>query len=126
MRGAQNAVRHNRSVDLAEWQSWWRRSGSDELNRLLWERWDPIGGPVGDGRVYKPPRDEYASYVGDVGRMLREGAEADEIASYLRGVEVERMRLTEREETACVAEEIVAWYGRATSSGGAPQGSSDG
>jgi hypothetical protein len=51
---------------------------------------------------------------------------AIEIASYLRGVEVERMRLMEREETACVAEEIVAWYGRATSSGGASQGGSDG
>jgi hypothetical protein len=52
--------------------------------------------------------------------MLREGAAADEIASYLRGVEVERMRLRECEETAGVAEKIVAWYGRATSSGGAP------
>jgi hypothetical protein len=114
-------------VDLAEWQSWWRRSGSDELNRLLWERWDPIGGPVGpDEWAYKPPRDEYASYVGDLGRMLREGAATDEIASYLRDVEVERMRLREREETAGVAEEIVAWYGRATSSGGAPQRGSDG
>jgi hypothetical protein len=113
-------------VDLAEWESWWRRGGRDELNRLPWERWDPIAGPVGDGLVYKPPRDEYVSYVGDVGRMLREGAQADEIASYLRGVEVERMRLREREETAGVAEEIVAWYGRATLGGRAWQGGSDG
>jgi hypothetical protein len=102
-------------VDLAEWQAWWRRSGSDELDRLLWERWDPIGGPARPGQSYKPPRDEYASYVGVVGRMLRDGAAADEIASYLRRIEVERMRLKEREETAGIAEEIVAWYARATS-----------
>jgi hypothetical protein len=108
-------------VDLAEWRAWWRRSGSDELNRLLWERWDPIGGPAEPGKwAYKPPRDEYASYVGVVGRMLREGATADELASYLQRVEVEGMRLSTREDTAGVAEELIAWYAQATSSDGPP------
>jgi hypothetical protein len=36
------------------------------------------------------------------------------------------MRLGERDETAGIAEEIVAWYGRATSSGHPPQPGSEG
>ena len=71
--------------------------------------WDPIG-------VAGIPEaaDEYDTYVGAVGRMLREGRGADEIRAYLTFVRVDRMgfgrsRGWERREQV-VAVRVVEWY----------------
>ena len=55
-----------------------KRRGGAGVRRLLMEKWDPIG-------VAGVPEaaDEYDTYVGQVGRRLREGATAEEIAAYL-------------------------------------------
>lgn len=56
------------TVQLAEWHTWWKRDGARELRALLMDHWDPIG-------VAEVPEaaDEYDTYVGHIGRMLREG-----------------------------------------------------
>lgn len=93
-------------MDLVDWQAWWKRSGARELNDLLWTRWDPIGWPArGEDAAFKPPEDEYASYAGVVGRMLREGAEAADIAASLRRIEVESMGLADVGDRTDVADE---------------------
>ena len=52
------------TVDDASWARWWRLKGRDQLTGLLWEKWDPIGWPKSEtSRGYKPPRDEYESYI---------------------------------------------------------------
>jgi hypothetical protein len=53
----------------------------EEINRILFESWDPIG--MSDVL----PQDEYASYVGPVYRALVNGANEAEIISVLTGLE---------------------------------------
>jgi hypothetical protein len=61
-------------VELTDWHMWWKRRGGGGVRRLLMEDWDPIG-------VEGIPEaaDEYDSYVGVVGQMLRDGATPDEV-----------------------------------------------
>ena len=73
---------------------------------MLMSEWDPIG-------VQGVPEavDEYDAYVGVVGRMLREGATADAIATYLSSVCSDRMGLGPVEERdAQVAVHLREWY----------------
>jgi hypothetical protein len=88
---------------------WWKRRGGAGVRRLLMAEWDPIG-------VEGIPEaaDEYDSYVGVVGGMLREGAGAEAIATYLGEVLSDRMSLgpsAEGEKSAqSVAAHLVEWY----------------
>jgi hypothetical protein len=59
----------------------------EELDRLLWTLWDPIGGPTTDGKIYKPPTDEYVTYADTLAGMFRHGAAVEDIQSYLQRVE---------------------------------------
>jgi len=56
----------------------WKRQIRDILNR----DWDPIGGC---------PEDEYESYAGKIAAMIREGANDDQLMSYLEWAEAEHM-----------------------------------
>ena len=53
----------------------------EDIKRLLWEEWDPIGVNAPDW-----PNDEYDSYAFRVFGMLNEGKGQPEIADYLRWV----------------------------------------
>jgi hypothetical protein len=93
-------------VELSDWQMWWKRRGGAGVRHLLMSEWDPIG-------VQGVPEavDEYDAYVGVVGRMLREGATADAIATYLSSVCSDRMGLGPVEERdAQVAVHLREWY----------------
>jgi hypothetical protein len=70
------------------------------------EHWDPLG-------VYDHPEraDEYDPYLERVGRMLRRGKGADEIADYLGAVRTKALRRDENEELDReFAARVVAWY----------------
>ena len=96
-------------MELADWHRWWKERGSSGVRRLLMDDWDPIG-------VAQIPEavDEYDAYVGVVGRMLHEGAAAEELESYLRGVREDHMGLgpspSGREGDSEVARRLTAWY----------------
>jgi hypothetical protein len=96
-------------VDLAGWQRWWKRSGGADVRRILMDEWDPIG-----VRGIPEAADEYDSYVGVVGRLLREGADADALRAYLTDVRESRMgfgasaQAEAREQL--VANRLVEWY----------------
>ena len=107
----EDALRHLLGADLssepppglAQWQAWWEATGRDALNGLLHGKWDPIETGV--------PLDEYSSYVPIVGRLLREGQGADEIAAYLATIRTTWIGLpAEPDEDARAAALIVAWY----------------
>jgi len=72
-------------------------------------RWDPIG-----AAGVPEAADEYDSYVGVLGERLRLGASADQIASYLTWVQVDRMGLVATEAAAAhdrvVAAKLRRWY----------------
>ena len=59
-----------------------------QLKTLLWAQWDPIG-----VNTTCCPRDEYDSYASQLLRMLNDGAEHQQIASYLAWAERENMGL---------------------------------
>jgi hypothetical protein len=72
------------------------------------ESWDPIG--VAD---VPEAADEYDSYVGPVGRQLREGATADDLVQYLHHVRTALMGLGFQAGSALdrdAAERLVEWY----------------
>ena len=94
-------------MDLDEWQRWWKTEGRDALNGILLRDWSPIGEWA--------RADEYASYAGQLGRMIRERAQPDEIAARLAANRTESMGLPPSPETdAEVAAFLVAWYERET------------
>jgi hypothetical protein len=93
-------------VTLLAWRRWWSREGLPALRLMALESWDPIG-------VYGEPEavDEYDSYLVRVGRMLRSGAGAPDIARYLTQVRTKAMRLDDSPlADEAFAEEVVAWY----------------
>jgi hypothetical protein len=96
-------------MELADWHRWWKERGGCGVRRLLMDEWDPIG-----VRDWPEAADEYDAYVGVVGRMLHEGASADDIAAYLRRIREDRMgmcpSLTGRERDDEVAVRLVDWY----------------
>jgi hypothetical protein len=73
------------------------------------DEWDPIG-VRGEPEVV----DEYDGYVLQVASRLRDGATADEIATYLTEVEEVRMGLGEspdaRARNHALADRLRAWY----------------
>ena len=95
-------------MELSDWHMWWKKRGGAGVRKLLMERWDPIG--VGD---MPDAADEYDSYVGTVGRMLREGATSEGLSAYLTRVRTEWMGLDHpaspvREPE--VSAQLVEWY----------------
>ena len=87
---------------------WWKKRGGAGIRKLLMERWDPIG--VGD---MPEAAGEYDSYVGTIGRMLREGAKSEELSAYLTRVRTERMGLNHpdiKPREPAVSTLLVEWY----------------
>lgn len=64
------------------------RERRDAIRRILMAEWDPIG-------VNDTPEaaDEYDGYIGPLLDLLNARASSDEVAQYLRTVEIERMGL---------------------------------
>ena len=60
----------------------------DQIDRILWEVWDPIGVHGVD-----EARDEYRSYIPAVYHALRNGASDEVLESVLESIEVARMGL---------------------------------
>jgi hypothetical protein len=96
-------------LELGAWHLWWKRRGGAGVRRLLMDEWDPIG-VAGEPHAV----DEYDTYVGGVGQMLREGKTADEIAAYLRDIHENSMGSspspTRRQADTAVAAHLVEWY----------------
>lgn len=65
----------------------------EALKRLLLHEWDPIG-----IRDCEGAQDEYDSYAFELFTMLSSGADVDQVASYLDGIEAEHMALRLRAE----------------------------
>ncbi len=97
-------------MELDEWTRWWSARGEPGLRTLMMVLWDPIG-VLGEYHA----SDEYDTYVLQVGRRLREGASAEEIANYLMAVETDVIGFGgDRAHTFQAARKIVAWYGGET------------
>ena len=64
------------------------REIQDQIRHILLHEWDPIG-------VQDEPnaQDEYDSYVGDVYRLLADGASSRMVAEHLARIEGEQMGL---------------------------------
>ena len=88
------------------WRRWWSASGQPQLRLLAVEHWDPLN-------VYDDPEraDAYDAYLDRVGRMLRRGKGAAEIAHYLSEVRTKAFALDESETTdELFADRVVAWF----------------
>ena len=72
-----------------------------EIRSILMSEWDPIG-------VKDTPEaaDEYDLYLGDVYRLVVQGASPSKIAAYLRYVEVERMELVDAHGMPLLADAV--------------------
>jgi hypothetical protein len=92
---------------------WWKRTGGSELRHLLLDEWDPIG-----VRDVPEAQDEYDSYLGQIGARLRQGSDAEGIASYLDWAEFEHMGLdataAARMRNRGVGSRLCSWYAEAT------------
>jgi hypothetical protein len=64
------------------------RSVKQQIDRILWEVWDPIG-----VNKISPARDEYSGYVNGVFQLLRPRASDEEIAQHLLTIVHDRMEL---------------------------------
>jgi hypothetical protein len=92
-----------RPLGLGDRQAWWKREGRDDLNALLRTEWNPIGTRV--------PENEYASYAGQIGRLLCERSSESKIAAYLQDARTGGMGLPTDAGSDCrVARRILAWY----------------
>ena len=93
-------------MDLGRHERWWRERGAAELRELLYAEWDPIG--VKELAEASPA--EYESYTGQIGRRLRAGATAEDLAALLHRLEVEEMGLERPEPPVDAARRIAEWY----------------
>ena len=97
------------AINASAWQTWWKERGGARVRRFLIEEWDPIG-------VAGIPQaaDEYDSYVGVVGRILREHGTTDEIARYLTDIRENHMAFgpsaAGRAQDGSVAARLVEWF----------------
>jgi hypothetical protein len=91
---------------LFRWRRWWRSGGLPALRLMAVEHWDPQNVYDDASRA-----DAYDPYLERVGRMLRRGKGADEIARYLGQVRTKAMRLEESEGAdEAFADRVTAWY----------------
>ena len=99
-------------MELADWYTWWKHSGTRELREILMSEWDPIG--VAD---ISEAQDEYDTYVGQIAERLRKGESGDEIGEYLIWAEG-RMGLSAtdaaRERDRELGARLVSWHSDAT------------
>jgi hypothetical protein len=64
------------------------RALKQQIDRILWEVWDPIGvNTIG-------PRDEYSNYTNPIFELLVSGATDEEIATHLYNIASDRMGLS--------------------------------
>ena len=85
---------------------WWKRRGAAGIRAILRSDWDPV---FANG--VPEAADEYDGYIGPIGRMLREGRAAFEVAAYLTHITTDRMELEGwAEQNEGVAEQLVRWY----------------
>ena len=96
---------HNPAMDHAEYERWWRESGSAGLRELLYREWDPIG--LKD--LAEDSSDEYEAYAGQLVRRLRAGADDEDVAAQLAAFRIE-MGLEPGEPELDVARRILDWY----------------
>jgi hypothetical protein len=93
-------------MEIFRWRRWWSAHGLPELRVMAIEHWDPLN--YYDDASHA---DAYDPYLDRVGRMLRRGKGAAEIAAYLGKVRTLALR---RDENETVDEEfadrVVAWY----------------
>lgn len=61
---------------------------SKAISQILWEDWDPMG-----MKDNEEARDEYDSYVPELVRLKKHGADKSAIISYLREIEYNSMDL---------------------------------
>lgn len=88
------------------WRRWWSGVGLPALRVMAIEHWDPLN-------VYDEPTDAdvYDAYLDRVGRMLRRGKGAPEIARYLGEVRTKALQRGESGTTdELFADRVVAWY----------------
>jgi len=75
----------------------------EEIKRLLWEEWDPIGVSGPDW-----PNDEYDSYAFQAFVKLKGGANVSEIEAYLDWADSENMGLSGRPgRNGTIAQKII-------------------
>jgi len=95
---------------LAEWRAWWKESGAEQLDSLLWENWDPFR------------EDSFRADAGTelfiLARRLHEGATLVDVQDFLHDLRrkgwPERMGRKWRSRDRAVARKVVAWYREAT------------
>ncbi len=94
-------------VDLDSWRDWWSHNGDRELRDVLMVWWDPIG-------VYGEPAayDEYDDVVLQVGKRLRAGADAREVAACLAAA-ADRMEAGGPGLDERAAIKVTEWYEQA-------------
>jgi hypothetical protein len=96
-------------LELADWHRWWKRRGFAGIRAILIDRWDPLG-------VAGVPEaaDEYDTYAGQVGGMLRRGTTPDGLDAYLRGIREDFMGLglsdRGRDLDRATASALLEWY----------------
>jgi hypothetical protein len=93
-------------MTLFGWRRWWTATGLPQLRVMAVEHWDPQNVYDDAARA-----DAYDPYLERVGRMLRRGKGADEIAQYLGEVRTKAMKLEESEYAdEAFADRVCAWY----------------
>jgi hypothetical protein len=85
---------------------WWKHRGHQELYRLLLLWWDPI-----DVKDVPEAQSEYTGYSGTLGRLLRESASADELATFLGDAETQMGLAPNNDLDMLVATKLIDWYG---------------
>jgi hypothetical protein len=74
-----------------------------EIDRILWETWDPIG--INDELS---ARDEYSSYVGPILNLLRQRATLNQLERHLKSIDSEEMRVGGDSEKRRATAEMLA------------------
>jgi hypothetical protein len=84
---------------------WWKRTGHQELYRLLLSWRDPI-----NVKDVPEAQNEYAGYSGTLGRLLSEGASPDELATFLGEAETHMGLAPNADLDRLVATKLIDWY----------------